>query len=449
MNRRGKVVLVDDDADLLKAASDWLDVSGFDVVPVADPERAAEQITAFDPDVVVTDIRMPGKDGMTLLSDIAAVMPDLPVVLMTGHGDIALAVSAMRRGAEDFIEKPYDADHLVSVLDRAVGKRRMGREIERLQRLLSEGDHGAGRILGDSPAMQLLRERVATLAAIDIDVLIIGETGTGKELVARALHDGSHRRDGPFVAVNCAAVPDSIFESEIFGHARGAFTGAQKERKGKFEFADRGTIFLDEIESMPSGLQAKILRVLQERQIERLGENGPRDIDIRVVAAAKSDLSVDISTGRFRQDLFYRLAGTDIRIPPLRERKSDVPLLFSAYARLAAKRHGRPDPEIDTELQAELLAQDWPGNVRELKARAERFALGIDDHPMTAGRKPGASGAASLPDKVAAFEMAEIRAAMQACDGRSAAAAELLGIPRRTLNEKLARFGLRDGTGDG
>lgn len=440
MSARGKVLLVDDDADLLAAASYWLQVSGFEVTAVADPRLVAARIGETDPDVVVTDIRMPGKDGMALLADITQTEPDLPVVLMTGHGDVALAVSAMRQGAEDFIEKPYDADHLVSVLDRAVGKRRMGREIARLQRLVSAGDSGG--IIGDSPAMRLMRDRIATLASIDIDVLIIGETGTGKELVARALHDGSPRARGPFVAVNCAAIPESIFESEIFGHARGAFTGAQAERKGKFEFADGGTIFLDEIESMPAGLQAKILRVLQERQIERLGDNVPRRVDIRVVTAAKTDLADAIAVGGFRQDLFYRLAGTEIRIPPLRARKDDIPLLFTHFAGMAAKRHGRADPDIGVALQASLSASDWPGNVRELKARAERFALGLDEIGLAPARSDAGAGA-SLPEKLAAYEIAEIRAAMTACDGSCKAAAEKLGIPRRTLNEKLIRFGLR------
>ncbi|PWV95377.1 two-component system C4-dicarboxylate transport response regulator DctD [Hoeflea marina] len=440
MSGRGRVLLVDDDADLLAAASDWLQVSGFEVTAVADPHRVAGRIDETDPDVVVTDIRMPGRDGMALLSDITAGRPDLPVVLMTGHGDVALAVSAMRQGAEDFIEKPYDADHLVSVLDRAVGKRRMGREIARLKRLVAAGDSGG--IIGDSSAMRLMRDRIATLAAIDIDVLIIGETGTGKELVARALHDGSPRRAGPFVAVNCAAIPESIFESEVFGHARGAFTGAQAERKGKFEYADGGTIFLDEIESMPAGLQAKILRVLQERQIERLGDNVPRRVDIRVVTAAKTDLGEAIAGGGFRQDLFYRLAGTEIRIPPLRHRKDDIPLLFTHFARMAAQRHGRPDPEIGAAIQTTICAGDWPGNVRELKARAERFALGLDELAGMPASSGGTAGS-SLPDRLAAFEIAEIRAAMDACDGRCAMAAERLGIPRRTLNEKLSRFGLR------
>lgn len=442
MSERGHIVIIDDDADLLSAASDWLEVSGFMVTAVADPRAALERIADADPDVVISDIRMPGLDGMTLLPEILALRPGLPVVMMTGHGDIQLAVGAMRAGAEDFIEKPWDADYLVTVLDRAVEKRRMKREISRLQDLVASGAGEANGILGDSPAIRHLRDRVATFAGIDIDVLIIGETGVGKELVARALHERSTRSAAPFVAINCAAIPESMFESEVFGHAKGAFTGALAERKGKFEHADGGTVFLDEIESMPLGFQAKILRLLQERTVERLGDNRPRSIDVRVVTAAKSDLAGDIEAGRLRSDLYYRLAGGEIRIPPLRDRQEDVSVLFAHFAGIAARRHGRQERAVTPEAVGELLGHDWPGNVRELKARAERFALGLDEHQF---RTFGASVVAgeTLPERLAAFEISEIRAAMQACDGRSAAAAERLGIPRRTLNEKLGRYGLR------
>ena len=442
MSGRGHILIIDDDSDLLAAASDWLEVSGFTVTAVSDPRAALERIADADPDVVISDIRMPGLDGMALLPEVLALRPGLPVVMMTGHGDIQLAVGAMRAGAEDFVEKPWDADYLVTVLDRAVEKRRMKREITRLQDLVASATGEAGGILGDSPAIRHLRERVTTFAGIDIDVLIIGETGVGKELVARALHEGSSRAAAPFVAINCAAIPESMFESEVFGHAKGAFTGALNERKGKFEHADGGTVFLDEIESMPPAFQAKILRLLQERTVERLGDNRPRSIDVRVVTAAKSDLSADIEAGRIRRDLYYRLAGGEIRIPPLRERSDDLGLLFAHFAGIAARRHGRAERAVTPDIVASLASHDWPGNVRELKARAERFALGLDESRTQA---PGAGPVAgiTLPDRLAAFEIAEIRAAMQACDGRSALAAARLGIPRRTLNEKLSRYGLR------
>ena len=444
MSGRGHILIIDDDQDLLAAASDWLDVSGFEVTAVSDPRAALERVAHADPDVVISDIRMPGLDGMALLPQLISGRPGLPVVMMTGHGDIQLAVGAMRAGAEDFVEKPWDADYLVSVLDRAVEKRRMTREITRLQELMAAAQGGGSGILGDSSAIRHLRERVSTFAGIDIDVLIIGETGVGKELVARALHEGGPRAHAPFVAINCAAIPESMFESEVFGHAKGAFTGALAERKGKFEHADGGTVFLDEIESMPPAFQAKILRLLQERTVERLGDNRPRPIDVRVVTAAKSDLTADIGAGRIRSDLYYRLAGAEIRIPALRERGEDLGLLFAHFASLAARRHGRAERPVTPDVLAGLASHDWPGNVRELKARAERFALGLDE-PGPQGRETsnGTVPGGTLPERLAAFEIAEIRAAMEAADGRSAAAAERLGIPRRTLNEKLSRYGLR------
>ncbi|MFC3165969.1 sigma-54-dependent transcriptional regulator [Ciceribacter thiooxidans] len=439
---RGHVLLVDDDRDLLKAATDWLEVSGFSVSAFHRPEEAYQQLLRTDPDVLVSDIRMPGIDGMTLLNSVIKARGEVPVILMTGHGDVTLAVKAMKQGAEDFIEKPYDAEYLLSVLDKAVEKRRMKREIARLQKLVQE-DGGGSQIVGDSSAMRELRRRVATLADVDIDVLIIGETGSGKELVAQALHRQGRRCSGPFVAINCAALPESIFESEVFGHAKGAFTGALSDREGKFEYAAGGTVFLDEIESMPLSLQAKILRVLQERVIERLGENRLRPVDVRIIAAAKSDLSGEIAAGRFREDLFYRLATVDIRIPPLRQRREDIGLLFSHFASLAAHRYGRAERAVSADLLARLHQEEWRGNVRELKARAERFAIGLDETnaSVAASRNPDSDTA--LPDQLAAYEMQLIRAALDQHDGNTARAASSLGIPHRTLNEKIARYGLR------
>ncbi|MCF3638777.1 sigma-54 dependent transcriptional regulator [Rhizobium sp. TRM95111] len=439
---RGRVLLVDDDRDLLKAAADWLAVSGFSVDAFHRPEEAFQALQREEPDVVVTDLRMPGIDGMTLLNSIVRQKREVPVILMTAHGDVTLAVQAMKQGAEDFIEKPYDADRLLSVLDKAVEKRRMKQEIERLQGLVREGGK-AGNIVGDSMPIRDLRSRIATLADVDIDVLIIGETGTGKELVAQALHHQSRRASGPFVAINCGALPETIFESEVFGHAKGAFTGAISDRKGKFEYAAGGTIFLDEIESMPLGLQAKILRVLQERAIERLGENRVRPVDVRIVAAAKSDLSADILAGRFREDLFYRLATVDVRIPPLRQRRNDIGLLFGHFASLAARRYGRAERAVPADLADRLQQEEWRGNVRELKARAERFALGLDDPWPSSGRTADMAQDLPLPDRLAAYETHLIREALEKHDGNAARAAMALQIPHRTLNEKVARYGLQ------
>lgn len=442
---RGRILLVDDDRDLLKAATDWLSISGFSITAFHRPEEAFSAMASVEPDVIVTDIRMPGIDGMTLLNSIVRKNRDVPVVLITAHGDVGLAVQAMKQGAEDFLEKPYDADRLLSVLDKAVEKRRMKQEISRLQGLV--GDDGEKHaIVGDSPAIRALRGRLATLADVDIDVLVIGETGTGKELVARALHRLSRRVAGPFVAINCGALPEAIFESEIFGHVKGAFTGAAGDREGKFEHAAGGTIFLDEIESMPLGLQAKILRVLQERVVERLGENRLRPVDVRIVAAAKSDLTADIAAGRFREDLFYRLATVDIRIPPLRERRDDIGLLFGHFASLAARRYGRDPFPASPERISTLRQQEWRGNVRELKAQAERYVLGLEDDGRAFSDDTASSnGNRSLPELLATYEAHLIGQALIQSNGNAARAAEHLGIPLRTLNEKMNRRGLRAG----
>ncbi len=420
---RGRILLVDDDRDLLKAAADWLAVSGFSVDAFHRPEEAFTAALREEPDVVVTDVRMPGIDGMTLLNSLTRRKGDIPVVLITAHGDVNLAVQAMKQGAEDFLEKPYDADRLLSVLDKAVEKRRMKQEIARLQTLVGAGKE-------PNP--------------IDADTLIIGETGTGKELVAQALHQLSRRAAGPFVAINCGALPETIFESEVFGHVKGAFTGAIADREGKFEYAAGGTVFLDEIESMPLGLQAKILRVLQERVVERLGENRQRHVDVRIVAAAKSDLSADIAAGRFREDLFYRLATVDIRIPPLRQRRGDIGLLFGHFASLAARRYARPVRPVTAERIAQLQQQEWRGNVRELKAQAERFALGLDEPAAVADDYPFGSDALTLPERMAAYEAHLISEAYSLNEGNAARAAASLGIPLRTFNEKRARRGVTD-----
>ncbi|WP_439604690.1 sigma-54-dependent transcriptional regulator [Shinella sp.] len=438
---RGRILLIDDDRDLLKAATDWLTVSGFSVEAFHRPEEAFTALLRAEPDVVVTDVRMPGIDGMTLLNSTVRQKRDVPVVLITAHGDVGLAVQAMKQGAEDFLEKPYDADRLLSVLDKAVEKRRMKREIVRLQGLVG-GSEKEDAIVGDSPPIRDLRNRVATLADVDIDVLVIGETGTGKELVARALHRLSRRADGPFVAINCGALPEAIFESEVFGHVKGAFTGAIADREGKFEHAAGGTLFLDEIESMPLGLQAKILRVLQERVVERLGENRLRSVDVRIVAAAKSDLTADIAAGRFREDLFYRLATADVRIPSLRQRRDDIGLLFGHFASLAAHRYGRPVRAVPARRIEQLRQQEWRGNVRELKAQAERFALGLDEPAATVRDASFKDDTLALPERLAAYEALVIREALERNDGNTARAAASLGVPLRTLTEKMSRRGL-------
>jgi two-component system C4-dicarboxylate transport response regulator DctD len=439
---RGRVLFVDDETQLRESAREWLSLSGFSVEAASDARSALRLLRSGEFDALVTDIRMPGMDGMALLRAARQQDPDLPVILLTGHGDVALAVEAMRAGAHDFLEKPYNADHLVAVLDRAVEGRRLGAEVARLRAAQGTGAALEQRLVGNAPAMVALRQRIAQLADIDVDVLVLGETGTGKEVVARALHDAGKRRARPFVALNCAAIPESVFESELFGHEKGAFTGAGERRIGRIEHAHGGTVFLDEIDSMPLALQAKLLRVIQERVVEPLGSNRQVPIDVRIVAATKLDLKAESDAGRFRGDLYFRLATVEIDIPALRARRDDVPLLFRHFANEAARRHGLADRAPEAGLIAELTAADWPGNVRELRAAAERHVLGL----LPAG-KGGAGGSAAygarLPDRVAAYEASLIRAALDEHGGSAQAASDALGVPRRTLSEKIARYGLK------
>jgi two-component system C4-dicarboxylate transport response regulator DctD len=435
---RGRVVFIDDEVELCRAAAEWLGVSGFSVMTSSNPD---ETIAAVDPetfDCVVTDVRMPGLNGIDVLNHFRMAAPELPVVLLTGHGDVPLAVEAMRAGAHDFLEKPYDAELLVAVLDRAVERRRLGVELTRLRQAAGSSEL-EDRLVGLSTPMAALRRSILQLADIDVDILVTGETGTGKEVIARALHDFGHRANGQFVAINCAAIPETVFESEMFGHAKGAFTGAAGERIGKLEYAKGGTVFLDEIESMPLALQAKVLRAIQERTVEPLGSNVARPIDVRFIAASKVDLKAESDAGRFRSDLYFRLATVDLAVPPLRERREDIPLLFDLFAERAARRFAR-DLSAARRLPADLLSADWPGNVRELKAAAERAVLGMDR--KWAGQGP-ARESRSLPDRVAAYEAMVIEEALRDCGGSTAMAAEALGLARRTLNEKIARYGLR------
>jgi two-component system C4-dicarboxylate transport response regulator DctD len=430
--------VVEDDADHLAALCDLMQAAGHRAQGFADAAAALAALPGAAPDLVLTDLRMPGMDGLALLQAVKALPLDLPVILLTGHGDVSHAVQAIRAGAEDFLEKPYDARHLVAVVARALAARATRAEVGRLQQVLAET--AAATILGQSRALRALRDRIAALAPLDIDVLITGETGTGKELVARALHAASPRAAAPFVAVNCAALPEPMFETLMFGHAAGAFPGAGEARPGKMEAAQGGTMLLDEVEAMAPALQAKLLRALQERAVERLGENGLRPLDLRIIATSKVALR---GAEGLRPDLFFRLAGAELFTPPLREAAEDIPLIFGHYAQLAARRYGRPDPQIPWPLHQALKRRAWPGNMRELKAAAEAHALGLLE--LRADESPVLPDLV-LADRVAAFEAREIAATLDRHRGNTLRAAESLGIPRRTLNDKMRRYGLVSGS---
>ncbi|MFV3284894.1 sigma-54-dependent transcriptional regulator [Pseudomonas sp. NY15356] len=431
------VIVVDDEASIRTAVEQWLSLSGFSVQLFARAEECLAHLPAHFPGVVVSDVRMPGIDGLQLLERLQAQDPDLPVILLTGHGDVPMAVEAMRSGAYDFLEKPFTPQTLLGSLRRALEKRQLVLENRRLHQQADLKSRLEGTLLGMSQGLQHLRRQVLDLANLPVNVLIRGETGSGKERVARCLHDFGPRADKPFVALNCAAIPESLFEAELFGHESGAFTGAQGKRIGKLEYANGGTVFLDEIESMPLAQQAKLLRVIQEQKLERLGANQSISVDLRIIAATKPDLLEEARAGRFREDLAYRLNVAELRLAPLRERREDIPLLFEHFARAAAERLGRTAPPLAGVQLARLLAHDWPGNVRELANAAERHALGLDAPNVEA-----ASDGQSLAGQMEAFEAQCLRAALRQHKGEIKAVMETLQLPGRTLNEKMQRHGL-------
>ncbi|HTO19954.1 MAG TPA: sigma-54 dependent transcriptional regulator [Pseudomonas sp.] len=438
-----QVLLIDDDPHLRLALSQTLDLAGLRVLALDSAQGVAARLDRDWPGVVVSDIRMPGLDGLQLLAQIQERDPQLPVLLITGHGDVPLAVQAMRAGAYDFLEKPFASEHLLDSVRRALDLRRLVLDNRSLRLALADRQQLEVRLLGRSPVMQRLREQIAALAATSADVLILGETGAGKEVVARALHDLSARRDGPFVAINAGALAESVVESELFGHEAGAFTGAAKRRIGKFEHASGGTLFLDEIESMSLDVQVKLLRLLQERVVERMGSNQLIPLDIRVIAATKEDLRQAADQGRFRADLYYRLNVAPLKIAPLRERGEDALMLFEHYATAASQRHGLPVVPLDAGQRALLLRHSWPGNVRELQNTAERFALGLGlgleaESPGT----PAAATQGGLSEQVEAFERALIAAELARPHNSLRSLAEALGIPRKTLHDKLRKHGL-------
>ncbi|WP_244165841.1 two-component response regulator AauR [Pseudomonas abietaniphila] len=390
--------------------------------------------------IVISDIRLPGIDGLELLKRLKERDRTLPVVLITGHGDVSMAVGAMRDGAYDFMEKPFSPERLVDVARRALEQRGLAREVWSLRRQLAERDSLEGKIIGRSAAMQNLRALIANVADTSANVLIEGETGTGKELVARCLHDFSRRHASQFVALNCGGLPENLFESEIFGHEANAFTGAGKRRIGKIEHAHNGTLFLDEVESMPINLQIKLLRVLQERTLERLGSNQSVAVDCRVIAATKSDLDELSKASQFRSDLYYRLNVVTLELPPLRERREDILQLFEHFLQLSSLRFDREPPQLDPQTMSALMSHDWPGNVRELRNVAERYALGLP-----AFKKSGltaASQSLGFSEAVEAFEKNLLTEALQRSGGNLSQASHELGMAKTTLFDKVKKYGL-------
>ena len=436
-----RVMFVEDDPAVRAATAQTLDLAGFEIEQHASAESALKNLKEYFPGVLLVDFQLTGMNGIALLERAVTIDRSLPVIIVTGHGDISIAVKAMHAGAYDFLEKPVSNDLLVGVVTRAMEKRRLTFEVSDLRRRLEQKTGIDSMLIGDSLAMVALRNSILKLSDVTPDVLIQGETGSGKELVARALHECSPLRDGPFVAINCGAIPESMFESELFGHEKGAFTGAQALRIGKVEHASGGTLFLDEVEAMPMALQVKLLRVLQFRQLERLGSNKLIDVPVRVVAATKLDLKAACDMGRFRSDLYFRFNVVTLAIPPLRERREDIPQLFEHHVLLGAARYKREAPIVTDQLMRDLVSFDWPGNVRELGNVADRFVLGLLGGRFNSDAA-NESADRSLKDVVGDFERGLIMETLRRHHGDVLAVSESFGIPKKTLYDKMRRYAL-------
>jgi len=443
VNDINRIILIDDEDEVRLSVSQTLELEGFDVTPFSDGKEALEYITPSWPGIVVTDLKMPRVNGLDILTGVMNIDADLPVVIVTAHGDIPVAVQAMRDGAYDFMEKTAAPEQLVGIAKRALDMRKLVLENRDLRRELDAGGELENKIIGKTQAMEKLRNLVLNLADTDVDVLLVGETGTGKEVVARCLHDFGGRRMKPFVALNCGALAESVIESELFGHEAGAFTGANKRRIGKIEYAEGGTLFLDEIESMPASVQVRMLRVLQERTFERVGGNDPVPVDVRVVAASKIDLREAASAGTFREDLLYRLQVAQVALPPLRDRIDDAPLLFRHFVDGAAVRYHRSVPSIGEDKLQELMIHTWPGNVRELRNVADRFVLGLGDPNEVGAVLCETDGEAqTLSERLACFERATITSSLREHQGRVGETATALGLPRKTLYLRMQKYSL-------
>jgi DNA-binding NtrC family response regulator len=447
------ILLVDDEDALRTVISERLAEQGFEVTQADSGERAVELLAEFAFDVVVSDLRLPGIGGQHVIEDALTRYPSIIAIVVTGYGTVKDAVDAIKRGASDFVAKPFQFDELLHVLHTALEQRRLKNENAYLRQQLDER-FGLGSIVGRSPRMRALYQLIETVAATPTTILIDGETGTGKEMVARAIHQTGPRRGQRFVALSCAAIPETLLEAELFGHVRGAFTGAIATRQGRIEQADKGTLFLDEVGTMPMSLQMKMLRVLQEREFERLGDGKSIKVDVRVVAATNSDLATMVKSGAFREDLYYRLNVIQVAMPPLRERREDIPLLVQHF--LSKYASGSASPLVSQDAMRRLMAYSWPGNVRQLENAVERgmallggrSTIELNDLPPEIQVAPVTAlpsldfpeAGVDLPGMVDQIERDLIDRALARTGGNKAAAATLLRLKRTTLVEKLKRL---------
>jgi two-component system NtrC family response regulator len=444
-----RVLVVDDEPVQVELMRGFLARHGFDVVTAHDGAIALERFRSEPADVILTDQKMPGLSGLELVAAARTIDPEVAVIVMTAYGSIAQAVTAIKAGASDYLTKPVNLDELLHRIGQVRDRQRLARENRELRDALRERHRVEG-IIGESGAMQEVLSLVRRVAPSDATVLIRGESGTGKELIARAIHHASPRAKEPLVAVNCAALPETLLESELFGHEKGAFTGALATRRGRFEAAQGGTVFLDEIGDLPVHLQVKLLRVIQEREIERLGGTHPIRVDVRLLAATHRNLEALVRDGRFREDLYYRVNVVTITIPPLRERRDDVPLLLDHFLEKFARANGKAIRGLTPEARHALLRYDYPGNVRELENLVERAVvltrddvIGTADLPLAVGTDARALPEdATMPTAVEALERAMITDALGRANGVQTRAAELLGVSERVLRYKLRKYGL-------
>jgi DNA-binding NtrC family response regulator len=449
-----RLLLVDDDEVFLRPLHRTLELKGYEVLPVQSAEEALDTLKAEDVDLVLTDRRLPGMDGVALVRQIKTDHPDLAVVVMTAYGSIESAVEAMRLGAEDYLVKPFEGAEMLLVIRRAIEFQELKAANRRTQRRNQER-FTFSNILARSAGMQAIFDLVRSVVDLDTTVLIYGETGVGKELLARSIHFSGARRDRPFLAVNCAAIPGELFESELFGSRKGAFTGATEHRRGLFQMSSGGTLLLDEIGEMPLPLQPKLLRAIEEKKVTSVGADRPVDIDVRFIATTNKDLLAEVERGTFRRDLFYRLSVMPIRVPPLRERKEDIPVLAEHFLDQANRRSKKAVRAIAPESLDALVGYPWPGNVRELENVIERAVIvSTGDTLVNIERflAPGGAHAAvdlSLPFRdakarvVEEFERAYVRGLLEAHGGKLTAAAKHADMDPKNFSDKMARYGLR------
>jgi DNA-binding NtrC family response regulator len=446
MTRSGRILVVDDEANARTALAELLREEGFDVETAADAFKALGKHEAFGPHVVVTDLKMPGMDGIELVKKLRGMEDPPAVVVMTAFGAVDSAIDAMRAGAEDYLTKPLNFDELAVVLDKVLANQALRRETVQLRKRVRDRV-APGNMVGQSPPMQRVFEIVEQVAPSRATVLITGESGTGKELVANAIHQRSPRASGPFIKLHCAALAESLLESELFGHEKGSFTGAMARKDGRFSLADGGTLFLDEIGEISPSLQVKLLRFLQDHEFERVGGTQTIHVDVRVIAATNRNLKEEVARGRFREDLFYRLNVVNIETPPLRDRRSDVPAIAKFFLDRYAKDNAKPIATISPQALELLVAYAWPGNVRELENAIERAVVLANGTELEARQLPasvrpvGTAGIPLIPGAtMAEIERYAILETMKAAVGSTSKAAEILGISARTIQYRLHEY---------